>query len=153
MKKSFGYFTLLMLVFILIFAGCKKYNEGPSFSLRTKKARITNDWKVYKVNYDDKENTNDFFNIYNYCYFTIKSDLSMIKETSTNQTKTTTTGTWKFIDIHSVLEFDEKQITQNDSIFTAKTQHEFIILKLTHKEIALKEKIAGHSITYYCNKK
>jgi hypothetical protein len=153
MKKSFWYVTPIVLFIIFILIGCKKYDEGPSFSLRTKKARITNEWKVYKVNYDDKENSNDFFNIYQYCYFTINKDFTMSKETKTNQTKTVTTGTWKFTDIHSVLEFDEKQITQNDSIFVGRTQHEFIIIKLTHKEIAFKEKIAGHSVTYYCNEK
>lgn len=32
----------------IIFSGCKKYEEGPMISLRTKKARMINEWKLEK---------------------------------------------------------------------------------------------------------
>ena len=31
---------------VLNFTGCKKYEDGPRFSLATKKGRITNEWKM-----------------------------------------------------------------------------------------------------------
>jgi hypothetical protein len=150
MKNSFASFTLLMLGFILLFVGCKKYTEGPSFSLRTRKARITNEWKVSKIVYDKSDSSNWSFKS---CTFSIQSDNTMSKETVSDVNTTITNGTWKFTDVHSVLEFDENEIIRNGVSVYAKAQHDFIILKLTKKEIAFEEKIAGHSTIYYCTEK
>lgn len=38
----------LFVCFIALIVSCKKYDEGPCFSLRSKKARITNEWKIEK---------------------------------------------------------------------------------------------------------
>lgn len=40
----------ILFVFSVLFvlASCNKYEDGPSFSLLTKKARLTNTWKVDK---------------------------------------------------------------------------------------------------------
>ncbi len=35
---------LLITLFITFFSGCQKYEEGPKISLRSKKARLANDW-------------------------------------------------------------------------------------------------------------
>jgi hypothetical protein len=51
MKKSL--FTLICLT--LIFSSCKKYEEGPGISLRTKKARVVGEWKMEKLFIDDEE--------------------------------------------------------------------------------------------------
>src|SRR5690554_7735049 len=40
-------FSVLSLVFI--FTACNKYEEGPKFSLLTKKARISGTWKLEKT--------------------------------------------------------------------------------------------------------
>jgi hypothetical protein len=50
MKKLFA---ILLILSALV--GCKKYNEGPSISLRTKKARVANTWTVesYTMNGTD----------------------------------------------------------------------------------------------------
>ena len=40
--------TILTLV-ILISYGCTKYDDGPAFSLRTKKARLTGEWELEEV--------------------------------------------------------------------------------------------------------
>ncbi len=54
--------TRLSIVFIVLCAlaipttqSCKKYEDGPAFSLRTRTARVANTWKVenYKINGDD----------------------------------------------------------------------------------------------------
>ena len=37
------------LVVVLNFASCSKYEDGPSFSLRTKKGRLTGEWEVVKI--------------------------------------------------------------------------------------------------------
>lgn len=46
MKKSA---VLFYLAALLLSAGCGKYEEGPEFSLRTKKARFTAVWLVDRV--------------------------------------------------------------------------------------------------------
>jgi hypothetical protein len=58
MKFNFKTSLLLLLGAALTFGGfesCNKYPDGPSLSLRSRKARVANTWKVenYKVNGDD----------------------------------------------------------------------------------------------------
>lgn len=47
-----------VLVLAVMLAGCKKYEEGPLLSLRSKNARVANTWKVeqYLLNGVDKTN-------------------------------------------------------------------------------------------------
>ncbi len=50
--------TILLLLFGIIFSNltsCKKYPDGPTISLRSRKERISNNWKVenYKINGSD----------------------------------------------------------------------------------------------------
>ena len=50
MKKTLQTLGLILLtaVFITPFQGCGKYEEGPSFSLKTKKGRLCQSWSVDK---------------------------------------------------------------------------------------------------------
>ena len=45
MKKNLTILTLI----ILISYGCTKYDDGPAFSLRTKKARLTGEWELEEI--------------------------------------------------------------------------------------------------------
>jgi len=51
MKKSNQSLLLAAVVFVTVFnfSSCGKYDEGPSFSLRSKTNRITGDWEVVRV--------------------------------------------------------------------------------------------------------
>ena len=49
MKKYIKLSFILSMCVISLFSGCKKYEEGPSFSLSSKKSRLTNTWKFVKV--------------------------------------------------------------------------------------------------------
>lgn len=49
MKKIAITPVVVALVAIFSIVGCKKYPEGPSFSLATKKARVANTWVVEKA--------------------------------------------------------------------------------------------------------
>ncbi|MFB6258002.1 MAG: hypothetical protein ABEH38_04850 [Flavobacteriales bacterium] len=46
--------TLFLFVFL---AACKKYDEGPFVSVRSKKERIVNEWKVDEATADDGSET------------------------------------------------------------------------------------------------
>lgn len=41
--------SLFALGFTFTFTGCKKYEEGPGLSLRSKKSRLVNEWKLDKL--------------------------------------------------------------------------------------------------------
>ncbi len=45
MKKIF----LLMGAGLLVLASCGRYEEGPGFSLRSKKGRLAGDWKIKEI--------------------------------------------------------------------------------------------------------
>lgn len=50
MKKSTQKLVLaLTIVTALNFVSCGKYEEGPNFSLRTKKARLTGEWEIVRI--------------------------------------------------------------------------------------------------------
>lgn len=53
MKKTALFLPLLVVVLFL--GSCGKYEDGPAFSLLTKKARLTGEWKVEKVFKNDVE--------------------------------------------------------------------------------------------------
>jgi hypothetical protein len=54
------YKFILLIAAILVFDGCNKYVDGPKFSLRTKKARLTNTWKLDKLTIGGTDVTADF---------------------------------------------------------------------------------------------
>ncbi len=47
--------TLLVVVLFTVIASCKKYEEGPGISLRTKKARFIGIWQLNKWTIDGTE--------------------------------------------------------------------------------------------------
>ncbi|HPD64649.1 MAG TPA: hypothetical protein P5050_04540 [Bacteroidia bacterium] len=49
MLKKSTLFSLVVLITVLL-SSCGKYEEGPAFSLATKKARLTARWKVIEMN-------------------------------------------------------------------------------------------------------
>lgn len=46
--KTLKFASLALLAVTFVLGSCSKYEEGPGLSLRTKKARITGEWKVEK---------------------------------------------------------------------------------------------------------
>lgn len=48
-------FLFLTLGVIIILGACRKYEEGPNVSFRTKKARVTNNWKVESASLNGTE--------------------------------------------------------------------------------------------------
>lgn len=61
MKKTFVFMMVVIFAIILNFTSCGKYEEGPAFSLRSKKARVAGDWKVDEIYEDgDKIELSDY---------------------------------------------------------------------------------------------
>jgi hypothetical protein len=149
MKKSVQYFPLFLIIAILIFGGCKKYPEGPSLSLLTKKERVTNDWVIDKYFVDDTDNTQAYRNVFSKSKLSINRDGSYQKETVSEKSTTVTKGKWHFGYKHYTLVFNEISITQNSNQKVANAEHSNEILKLKRIELWFRETTAGHRYTYY----
>ncbi len=57
MKKISTWFFIIAVIFSLAFVSCKKYPEGPSFTLQSKKARIANSWMIEQYKYNGADST------------------------------------------------------------------------------------------------
>jgi hypothetical protein len=55
-KLTLGF--ILLTVGIITFTGCSKYEEGPFFSLRTKRSRVVGDWKATAFTVDGEDYLN-----------------------------------------------------------------------------------------------
>ena len=117
MRKNLIYFIAIVIV-IGIF-GCGKYEEGPGVSLRSKKARVANLWKVeYAFDLEDKveitaDYTGEQWQFSKDGSFTESSDGVLEK-----------TGNWEFIN-------DKDEI----SISTPGDMDVYQILKLKENEM------------------
>lgn len=120
MKKQ----TMMIVVGLLLgVTACGKYEEGPGLSLRSKKARVANEWKVeYAFDYKEQaEITSDFTGE----VFVFSKDGSYIKR---KDGVTKKEGTWDFI-----TDKEEIAIIFPDDI------DKFTILRLTANEMWLKD--------------
>lgn len=46
--KTVKFLSIALLAFAFVLGSCSKYEEGPAFSLRTKKARLAGVWEIEK---------------------------------------------------------------------------------------------------------
>ncbi|MBW3544754.1 MAG: hypothetical protein KY428_03995 [Bacteroidetes bacterium] len=120
MKKQ----TMLMLVGLLLgVAACGKYEEGPGLSLRSKTARVANEWRVeYAYDHKDKvEITADFTGE---SWVFGKDGVFMEKEGGV----TDKTGTWEFMS-------DKEEI----AIMVGTDIDKYTILRLKENEMWLRD--------------
>jgi hypothetical protein len=111
------FFTGLLI--ILLSAGCAKYEDGPSFSLASKKARLTGNWKVTKF---------DAMDVATPYYHDFKSDGTYKRTITILGSDIIYTGTWEF--------------TSNKEVVTLKIQgayEEMVITRLTDDEFWYKD--------------
>jgi hypothetical protein len=50
-------FFIVTIEYSVILTSCKKYPEGPSLSLRTKSARLSNSWKIQSYKFNNIDST------------------------------------------------------------------------------------------------
>lgn len=130
MKK----YNLLILSVLLLFA-CGKYEEGPNFSLRTKKARLTQEWTVSAT----YQNGTLVPNGTNTLTFEFNKDASFLfKATSLidGQVQTTNRGDWEFIDKKEVLRLNFYPANSASATQVVNIE-EWEILKLTINEFTV----------------
>lgn len=133
------------IILSAIFASCKKYDEGPTLSLRSKKTRLENTWKyeqviINRLPLELDENDQKF---------RLKFDKEglAIKQVANPSAPATFVGSWVFF------EDKEKLRTTFDYTFFGNPIHEiteYRILKLKNKDLWLEEiKSSGDTCHYH----
>lgn len=86
------FIALCFALTLMVFASCKKYEDGPAFSILSKKARLTGEWELRKI----VQNGNDITStITTDTRITFKKDGSF-QESYTNTTTQFIDGNWEF---------------------------------------------------------
>ncbi len=113
--------NLLFISFIasVLLTGCKKYEEGPAFSIRSKTERVANTWKLVSYTIDGTDYTSVLANI-NYTE-TYDKDGNY----SYNSNLGTGSGNWEF-------QSDKEQIKRSG--VSSQSTETLYILKLKEKE-------------------
>ncbi len=128
--------TILLVSFAaFMFAntGCKKYEEGPTISLRSKKARVVNEWKVVKIFENGKEQDMDDMKLW-YDFNDDWTGRTYISFTINGQEYSGENNfDWEFNDDKTKILIKTKDANGNTQT------DEAVILKLYEKEMWLKE--------------
>ena len=152
----------VIYLFLALFAisGCKKYDEGPAISLRSKEARLCREWKVDKIQLNGDDVTgNDDYGITEY-----KKDGSVtVSYDDPEFGPIVYNAQWRFADNKDFLEVSEPEYNGKASFaklppFIKHTLESewtsYEILRLTSKELFLKYEIVGtneYRIEYKAN--
>jgi len=120
----------LITVTLLSVSSCKKYPDGPGFSLRTKTSRVVNNWKIVQAFDNGKEVTSDYNKYELSLTKTGKASLAVKYVILGLNFEYVTNGTWAFVSNKEKISFD---FENNDADKVYK------ILKLEEDEMWLKE--------------
>lgn len=132
MKKITAFTVAALMIGGLTFSSCKKYEEGPSLTVLSKKARIAGIWEVEAYLVDGVDKTSD------YRAFITSETLEFIKEGTYSSTTNTVlgndtdAGTWELVNDKADL-----KMLSNDAGSTPDTM---AIVKLKSKEMWVKSK-------------
>lgn len=132
-----------LLSYILFITACKKYEDGPAFSLITKKARLSNIWKVDTYYLNGKDKTTQYRGL------VTREKLIIFQSGEFEYTEVSSwlwatpqyTGKWKLVNNKEYLE-----MTPDNSIIPIKTCR---ILRLKNKQLWLEERVSADSLVEY----
>jgi hypothetical protein len=126
--KSIKILTLFVLITLsaVMYTSCKKYEEGPAFSLRSKKARVVGKWKVEKA-FNNGNDITSTVNVINPRY-EFKKNGDLIVTITFFGVSDSETWKWEFND-------DKERII---SIEPNGNKEELQILRLKNKELWVK---------------
>ncbi|MBL4576999.1 MAG: hypothetical protein JKX74_00925 [Flavobacteriales bacterium] len=130
--------TILSLGIILALAttifSCKKYPEGPALSLRSKKGRVANKWKIDKWFIGGVDSAMYYAAEGTWIELTKdgKASAVQVQKYGTQSLTTTFTGNWQFVDDKEVLGW-----VLTDDLTNTADATTFDILKLKEKEMWL----------------
>ncbi len=129
MKRTTIHLVTGIFLLAATIAGCSKYEEGPAISLRSKKARVANNWKIDEQTQNgQKEDPSNYEGI----EIELTKDGDATWSFSSQGISGSFSGTWEFND-------DKTKLIMmfNDQGLSDTTESE--ILKLKEKEMWLKD--------------
>lgn len=128
--------TILILAILIISISCKKYEEGPLLSLRTKKSRLCGEWEIEKISGDPSVyikkternpiifKKNSDFSYSEIIYLTVVYDEN--EGAVTTEYNINYDGSWSFIDnknkIELSYEYDSVIYDYSNGIYSYKTE-------------------------------
>ena len=128
--------TTLLLAFTvtLLATSCKKYDDGPMFSLRSKTERISNTWRVDKASNGGNDVTSSFDQYELQLLSNGDATLAALYSLGSLSFEFETTGTWSFEDSKEDLRLD----FENDA-----ADRTYEILRLKEDELWLQDNGGG----------
>ena len=139
MKKFTSIFIL-----ILFFSSCKKYENGPAFSLLSKKERVANTWAIQMVKENGVDKTNDYRNVFQ--NYKLIMDKNNMKYTLTYKllgiADYSETGSW---DLSSDKLF--LVLTKDGTASSPSSTSNWKILKLKEKELWIETNTNSSTLT------
>lgn len=130
MKHTFKISAITLLLVLIGFTSCK-YEEGPAISVRSKKERMANTWKVVKA-MDNGEDVTSHYDQYE-LQMLVDGDASIaaIYTSGNFSFEYESNGTWTFANNKEELMLDFEDDAADNT---------YQILKLEEKELWLREK-------------
>lgn len=124
----------IIAVTAMLFSSCGKYEEGPAFSLATKKARLTGDWTLKETSYNGVvvENLSNFGEITTITY---KKDGTGSNSYTWGGFTVSSKLEWEFSDDKSKLRTRDYDSDSNSWNAWEETE----IIRLTNKELWTKD--------------
>jgi hypothetical protein len=130
--KKHTQILFIALAMIVVLPACKKYPDGPAVSLRSKKARLANNWSIDKVLGAGLDITAAFVTDKKNYNLEIKDDGTFTENYETGGNVNTVIGTWKFSK-------DKKYVDMHYPLVSFSWE----ILRLKQDELWLKSTIMG----------
>ena len=121
----------IILALTIVGTSCKKYEEGPFISFRSKKERVANTWKIDKAYENGQETTGSYDQYRLYMSKDGDASLTSIYSTSNFTAEFETDGTWMFVNNKENIQFDYQDDDADET---------YQILKLKENELWLREK-------------
>lgn len=127
MKRTLAY-TLSLMAILVAFSACKKYEEGPTVSFRSKKARVIGEWKVTELS----ENNQSILDADNRTEYDFKDD-SYIYRSIGGVITVSYVGDWEFSERNDdiVLSYTDGSLTYSQSWEIIRLAHDEMILEQT----------------------
>jgi hypothetical protein len=120
--KTVKIFSLALLAVAFVLGSCSKYEEGPAFSLRTKKARVAGTWKVEK--YVDSDGTTSYPDSDENGTVELTKDNTVKANFPFFGSQVTVSGEWEFIKdkewLRIILDFNGEKDVEDSKILRLK---------------------------------
>lgn len=127
--KKLVYFAFILLVTATTITSCRKYEEGPNISLRSKEERVANNWRIESAQLDGVDVSLEPFYAKQKHYFYRNKTYTVTKINPQSLEFYNESGTWKFFDNNRKIAITVKNTTLNTEVTT-----EYNIIKLYEKQ-------------------